>query len=205
MKSKGRSDAPKATLPELSSKPVTDEQHDQIEKYLEQEIRSASPLSAQDQRRIDKSYSENGDDDVAGLIRSGMSPLREPITVYRGEALDEVGDGLMSVTFSENTARNFGRVRKIELEAGTPVYSPRSGISGGEILVDPRSLNDGAAPDAQGAASRGGSSGDDGAGVTVELPDGTTRTMTELDVLDYLDEGDEFAEMIGLCGTGGTA
>lgn len=153
-KAEAKPEVKKATLPELTSQPVTDQQHDQIEDYLERSIRSASSLSKQEQQRIDKTYAKNGTDDVSSSVRNGMVPLTEDLTVYRGEALDEVGGGLMSVTLSESTARNFGRVRKIVLKAGTPVYSPRSGISGGEILVDPKGINAGGTPDAKPATER---------------------------------------------------
>ncbi|WP_289150269.1 hypothetical protein [uncultured Salipiger sp.] len=193
----------------LRTRRVTDEEHDAVEEMIETQIRARSPLSAEDQRRIDSSYATNGDVDVAQLIRNGLSPIPQDMTLYRGFSTSEMADdGLMSFSPSRATAEGFGRVEEVTLPAGTMVYSPRSGISGGEILV-PRetyelltsSTREITAADVLDVRTR--AELEAFASETFELEDGTPMTIREY--LDDLDADEALATVVDLCGLKGGA
>lgn len=121
---------------------VTDDEHEAIEAALEREIRAQSPLTPTEQRAIDDGYAyANGGPEMADLIDRGAVPAPRDLMLYRGASrADAGGDEWVSLTFSRATARNFSggddaNIASVVIPAGTPVFSPRSGISGGEVLV----------------------------------------------------------------------
>ncbi|SFI60973.1 hypothetical protein [Albimonas pacifica] len=188
---------------------LTDAEHAEVEAFLDREIRSRSSLSPEEMTRIDRTYRDNGDDDVRNLIAEGSVPAPRDLRLFRGEGLDEIADGYASYTFSRHAAANFGRVREVLVPAGTPVYSPRSGISGGEVLLSPSDhlrLRD------RDPAASQGLSGETGAALeTLRAEVATADFVVEIDgvparasdVLRELDDDAEFAEAIQFCRPGG--
>lgn len=133
-------------IPEVGR--ISDELHDEIDAVLEDAIRKRSPLSEVDQRKVDEAYANNGPDspEIAKLIEDGSVETPRDLVLYRGVVReDPEGDVPLSYTFSRDTAENFGTgkpesVEQIVVPAGTRVYSPRSGVSGGEVLIRPSAI-----------------------------------------------------------------
>ncbi|HEY0329165.1 MAG TPA: hypothetical protein VGC77_08690, partial [Rhodopseudomonas sp.] len=127
---------------------IDDAAHDAIEARLDDNIRSSSLLSPAEQQRLDKSFADNAENsaDIDALIRRGMVPAPRDLIVWRGDLTGnfDPSAGPVSYSFSRHTAEKFGRgprggdasVVRVVIPRGTPVYAPRSGISGGEILAD---------------------------------------------------------------------
>ncbi|MGY9049822.1 MAG: hypothetical protein ACKVKF_22955, partial [Rhodobacterales bacterium] len=202
----------------LQTRQLTQAEDQAIEQMLETQIRTKTSLTPEQQKRIDQSYAANGADDVAQLIRSGLVAAPQEMTLYRGFAGSDVApDGLLSFSASQKTAANFGRVETVTIPAGTPIYSPRSGISGGEVLV-PRETYEGltgkslstaptdpaptpaiaqaAAPDRQ-IMDELRAFADEG----IELDNGTRVSMREF--LDDIDADEALETVISLCGVKG--
>ncbi|QPM89159.1 phage tail tip lysozyme [Pseudooceanicola algae] len=207
--------AAQAGPPPVSAGRLSDEEHDAVEAWLETQVRAGSPLDRDAQGRIDRSYRANGDEDVAGDIRAGLTPAPVEMTLYRGQALDEAAaGGLLSFSLSRATAEGFGRLVEVKIPAGTPIYSPRSGISGGEILIPVEEarrlipeLDD--APTAGPAGSAGSADPEDAlsiddfrgvAEVEFRNPDKTVHSLQ--DILADLDADEDLETVLEICPTG---
>lgn len=128
---------------------LSDAEHAALDALLERDLRSRTSLSREEQAIIDRSYAENGpsSEAIANLIEQGTYPAPRDLVLYRGEQRQSPAAGeFVSMTFSPYTARGFagpeGRVTRDLVPKGTQIYSPRSGISGGEVLVRQGSLED---------------------------------------------------------------
>jgi hypothetical protein len=120
---------------------LSDAEHAALDALIEKEIRQKTPLTPEEQALIDRAYAENGpaSPELNALIARGLVPAPRDLIVHRGETRAPLtADEFASTTFSRDTARNFAAgeaTQRHVIKAGTPVYSPRSGISGGEILI----------------------------------------------------------------------
>lgn len=133
---------------------------DLIEGFLEAEVRQRSALTVKEQAKIDKTYAEGLGDDVSELVARGAVPASRDLVLYRGikgEARD--GEAFVSASFSRNTASyhaSGGSLERYVVPKGTPIYSPRSEMWGGEVLVrqsDLTSISDGSPRGARLASS----------------------------------------------------
>ena len=203
---------------------LSDEAHDTIDAWLEDNIRTSANITPEEHKFVDRSYHDNADQspEIDQLISRGMTPAPVELTVFRGTVASDFGaDGsIVSYSFSKKTAATFGsnpgnvtdaNIVEVVLPKGTPVFAPRSGISGGEILAD--------AQFAQFEASKKALKNqdvadimtvrsliDDVAGDTdlsIPLADGTTFSTRQ--VLDDLDQDEVLETIIDLCTAKGAA
>ena len=118
-----------------------------IEEFLEGEIRGRSSLTSVEQMRIDKTYAEALGDNVSDLVAKGAVPTPKDLVVYRGvKGEPRSGDEFVSASFSMKTASRHaenGLPGRYLIRKGTPIYSPRSDMWGGEILIRQSDLDGG--------------------------------------------------------------
>lgn len=133
--------AERAGLMELRNRErISDAENAAFDAEIERELRAQTTLTREEQAAIDRAYAENGpaSPELSALIAKGTYPAPRDLLLYRGESRAAANaDEFISASFSRNTAANFAAGKPIAfvVPQGTPIYSPRSGISGGEVLL----------------------------------------------------------------------